>query len=76
MRAKLQTISDNKVVNHRGIVNPETWIVKKIDFLFNIYKFDKCDVIREDDVFTVRCHRERKPRMKAKNVTFVLTIIG
>jgi len=76
MIATLKTIRDNRVINHRETVNPETWIVEKIDFMTNVYKFDDCKVTRENDVFTVRCHRNRKPRMKSMDVTFVLTVIG
>ena len=79
MKAKVQTLCDNgKVINHRGFVDAETWIGRKIDFLTNIYKFDSCDVERNGDVFTVRCHRGAgKPGTRGgrKDVTFVVTLV-
>ena len=78
MKAKLQSIQNGKVTNHRGFVDAETWIGQKIDFLTNIYKFDSCEVERNGDVFTVRCHRNAgKPRTRggSKDITFVLTLV-
>lgn len=78
MNAKLQTLENGKVINHRGLVDAETWISRRIDFLTNIYKFDTFEVERCEDVFTLRCHRNaNKPNTRggAKDVTFVLTIV-
>ena len=80
MKAKVQTLCENgKVINHRGFVDAETWISGKIDFLKNIYKFDSCDVERNGDVFTVRCHRDAgKPGTRGgrRDVTFVVTLVN
>ena len=78
MKAKVQTIMGNKVINHRGFVDAETWIPGKIDFLKNVYKFDTCDVERNENVFTIRCHRDAgKPGTKGKamDVTHIVTVI-
>ena len=78
MKAKLQSIQNGKLTNHRGFVDAETWIGRKIDFLTTYYKFDSCDVDRNGDVFTVRCHRDaHKPgtRGNAMDVTFILTLV-
>lgn len=80
MKTKVQTLLQNgKVINHRGFVDAETWIVRKIDFLKNIYKFDDCDVERTGDVFTVRCHRDPgKPGTRGgrKDIIFVITLVN
>ena len=78
MKAKLQSIQNGKVTNHRGFVDAETWITGKVDFLTKVYKFNSCDVERSGNVFTVRCHRDAKrpgTRGKSMDVTFVLTLV-
>lgn len=78
MKAKVQTIRNGKVVNHRGFVDAETWIANKIDFLMGIYKFDDYNLDRNGDVFTLRAWRQAgKPgtRGKAMEVTYVITIV-
>lgn len=78
MKAKVQTLVGDKVINHRGFVDAETWISGKIDFLMNIYKFDDYELTRNGDVFTLRAWRKAgKPgtRGKAMNVTHVITLV-
>lgn len=78
MKAKVQTLVGDKVINHRGFVDAETWIFGKIDFLMNIYKFDDYELTRNGDVFTLRAWRKAgKPgtRGKAMNVTHVITLV-
>lgn len=78
MKAKVQTLVGDKVINHRGFVDAETWIPGKIDFLMNIYKFDDYELTRDGDVFTLRAWRKAgKPgtRGKAMNVTHVITLV-
>lgn len=78
MKAKVQTLVGDKVINHRGFVDAETWISGKIDFLMNIYKFDDYELTRDGDVFTLRAWRKAgKPgtRGKAMNVTHVITLV-
>lgn len=78
MKAKVQTLVGDKVINHRGFVDAETWIPGKIDFLMNIYKFDDYELTRNGDVFTLRAWRKAgKPgtRGKAMNVTHVITLV-
>ena len=36
MKAKVTTIANGKVTNHRGFVDAETWIPGKVEFLKNI----------------------------------------
>ena len=78
MKAKVQTLVGDKVINHRGFVDAETWIPGKIDFLMDIYKFDDYELTRDGDVFTLRAWRKAgKPgtRGKAMNVTHVITLV-
>lgn len=80
MKAKITSIKNGVARHHRGMVNPETWVPEKIDFLTNIYKFDDCQVEADDnrEVFTLRCHRNAgKPGTngKAMDITFVLEVI-
>ena len=78
MKAKVQTLVGDKVINHRGFVDAETWISGKIDFLMNIYKFDDYELTSNGDVFTLRAWRKAgKPgtRGKAMNVTHVITLV-
>ena len=78
MKAKVQTLVGDKVINHRGFVDAETWISGKIDFLMNIYKFDDYELTRDGDVFTLRAWRKAgKPgtRGNAMNVTHVITLV-
>lgn len=78
LKAKVQTLVGDKVINHRGFVDAETWISGKIDFLMNIYKFDDYELTRNGDVFTLRAWRKAgKPgtRGKAMNVTHVITLV-
>ena len=78
MKAKVTTIANGKVTNHRGFVDAETWIPGKIEFLKNIYKFDNCTVERTDTGFIVRCTRSAGiagTRGKAMNVTHILTLV-
>ena len=78
MKAKVQTLIGDKVINHRGFVDAETWIPGKIDFLMNIYKFDDYELTRNGDVFTLRAWRKAgKPgtRGKAMDVTHVITLV-
>lgn len=82
MNAKLTTIYNGKTVNHRGTVEAETWVSRKIDFLRDVYKFDDFDFTRygengSGDVYVLKCTRNGgKPRTRgAKEVTFILTII-
>ena len=78
MKAKVQTLVGDKVINHRGFVDAETWISGKIDFLMNIYKFDDYELTRNGNVFTLRAWRKAgKPgtRGKAMNVTHVITLV-
>lgn len=77
-KAKVQTITGNKVINHRGFVDAETWIPGKIDFLMNIYKFDDYELTRNGDVFTLRAWRKAgKPGTKGKamEVTHIITVV-
>lgn len=75
MEAKVQSVEGTKVINHRYTVDPETWVPNKINFLKEFYSFDLCIVERNDDKITISCHRNRKPRMKEMDITFILTII-
>ena len=78
MKAKVQTITGNKVINHRGFVDAETWIPGKIDFLMDIYKFDDYELTRNGDVFTLRAWRKAgKPGTKGKamEVTHIITVV-
>lgn len=77
-KAKVQTITGNKVINHRGFVDAETWIPGKIDFLMNIYKFDDYELTRNGDVFTLHAWRKAgKPGTKGKamEVTHIITVV-
>ena len=80
MKAKV-TVIKNGVTRHlRDIVDPETWLPRKIDFLTTIYKFDDCQVSTDDnrEVFTLRCHRDAKKvrtNGKAIDLVFVLEVI-
>lgn len=78
MKAKVQTLVGDKVINHRGFVDAETWISGKIDFLMNIYKFDDYELTRNGDVFTLHAWRKAgKPgtRGKAMDVTHIVTVV-
>lgn len=77
-KAKIQTISNGKTINHRGFVDAETWIHGKINFLMNIYKFDGYELTSDGNVFTLRAWRNAgKPgtRGNAMNVTHVITVV-
>lgn len=78
MKAKVTTIANGKVTNHRGFVDAETWIPGKVEFLKNIYKFDDCKVERTETGFIVRCKRSAGipgTRGKAMDVTHILTLV-
>lgn len=78
MKAKVQTIYNGKVRNHRGFVDAETWIPQRITFLMDICKFDDYELTRDGDVFTLRGWRSAgKPgtRGKAMSVTHVVTVV-
>lgn len=78
MKAKVATIIDGKVRNHRGFVDAGTWISQRITFLMDICKCDDYDLTRDRDVFTLRAHRSAgKPgtRGKSIDVTHVITLV-
>ena len=78
MKAKVTTITDRKVTNHRGFVDAETWIPGTINFLTNIYKFDDCKVEKTETGYILRCKRSAGipgTRGKAMNVTHIVTLV-
>lgn len=78
MKAKVQTITGNKVINHRGFVDAATWISGKIDFLMNIYKFDDYKVTVTGNVYRLVAWRKAgKPGTngKAMDVTHIVTVV-
>ena len=78
MKAKVQTIIGDKVINHRGFVDAETWLPGYIDFLMKIYKFDDYELTRNENVFTLHAWRKAgKPgtRGKAMDVKKILTVV-
>lgn len=79
MKAKITTIQNGKVTNHRAIVDPETWAPRKIDFLKNIYKFDNISFNRVGPgSWTLDAYRSAGipgTNKKAMEVHFILTQI-
>lgn len=79
MKAKVQSIIGDKVINHRGFVDAETWLPEYIDFLLNVYKFDDYELTRDGDVFTLHAWRKAGKagtRGKAMDIKKIITIVG
>lgn len=77
-KAKVQTISNGKVINHRGFVEAQDWLTSRVMYLMDICKFDDYTLDHTDNVYVLRAYRSAgKPgtRGKAMNVTYVVTVV-
>lgn len=75
MKAKVQTIIDGKVRNHRGFFDAKTWINQRIIFLMDICRCDGYKLTQNGDVFTLKAWRKAGKRGKAIDVTHIITVI-
>ena len=78
MKAKVQTITNGKVINHRGFVDAAVWIDGKINFLMNVYKFDDYKVTVTGNIYRLCAWRKAgKPGTngKAMQVTHIVTLV-
>lgn len=78
MKAKVQTINNGKVINHRGFVDAAKWIDERITFLMSIYKFDDYNLSVTGNVYVLSAWRKGgKPGTNGKemNVTHFVTLV-